>query len=227
MSLPRPAPAGVSVGFPTGTILKDCIRRFRQLCDLPLRWATWGSNPEPKDSRTVVVVGCGQHPLAACFASENAHRLRSDGVHWRSLVTEKCPNDHCRCKQDLTPAGGRRVVSLGNLVGERWSGPTGRLQVGPDVFPTDVPRLPPRSRARLESRRVRCAFRTGIPASDATDVRPVTRPSRDLFPPRCEPRRCGAPASDYTAQRGSDAVAAISLRRRRLSIRHICTRGRR
>jgi hypothetical protein len=51
-------------------------------------------NTKSADSRTVVVVGRGQHPLAACFATANAHHLRSDGVRWRSLVTEKCPNDH-------------------------------------------------------------------------------------------------------------------------------------
>ena len=74
-----------------------------------------GSNAEPKDSRTVVVVGCGQHPLAACFATANAHRLRSDCVRWHGLVTEKCPNDHGRSDN-----GGHRAESLGTLVGERW-----------------------------------------------------------------------------------------------------------
>jgi hypothetical protein len=62
-------------------------------------------DPEPKDSQTVVVVGCGQHPLAACFATANAHHLRLDGVRWRSLVTEKCRNDHCRFKPGLTTVG--------------------------------------------------------------------------------------------------------------------------
>jgi hypothetical protein len=47
-----------------------------------------GRNPEPKDSRTVVVVGRGQRRLPAFFATANAHRLRSGGVRWRGLVTE-------------------------------------------------------------------------------------------------------------------------------------------
>jgi hypothetical protein len=49
-----------------------------------------------------VVVGRGHRRLPACFATANAHRLRLDGVRWRSLVTEKCPNDHDRFKPNLT-----------------------------------------------------------------------------------------------------------------------------
>jgi hypothetical protein len=52
------------------------------------------SNPESKNSRTVVVVGRGQHPLVACFATANAHRLWLRRVRWMHLVTEKCPHDH-------------------------------------------------------------------------------------------------------------------------------------
>jgi hypothetical protein len=81
------------------------------------------------------VVGRGQHPLAVCFATANAHRLRSDGVRWRNLVIKVSERSlSIQARSD----DGRRLVSLGTMVGEWWSGPTGKPPSRTDVFPTDV-----------------------------------------------------------------------------------------
>ncbi len=44
----------------------------------------------------------------------------------------------------VAAAGGGLILVCG-----RGSGPTGKVLVGPDVYPTDLPRLPPRSQAWL------------------------------------------------------------------------------
>jgi len=104
-----------------------------------------------------------------------------DGVRWRSLETEKCPNDHGRFRPDLT------TVGAASRAWESWSMNGGRtrpvdLQVGPDVFPTDVSRLPPRSTARVECRSVRGVVRAeylaallGRPATAAWSSPPGRR----------------------------------------------------
>ena len=60
---------------------------------------------------------------------------------------------------DLSPI--YRCWALCRECGEPWSGPIGRRprRARRVPIPTDVPRLPPRSRARLKSRRVRCVVR--------------------------------------------------------------------
>jgi hypothetical protein len=74
----------------------DLCRAVSHAAKLDLGMWVAGSvqNSESTDSRTVVVVVCGECRLSAGFAIANAGHLWSFWVVWMCFVTIKCPNNH-------------------------------------------------------------------------------------------------------------------------------------